>query len=73
MKEELKRTYKSYKELPKRNQIEYTEPTQLFGKNGEVLVRGGWARKDVFLYDKKKLDLNLDVKNGISTKYLMEH
>ena len=54
MKEELKRTYKSYKELPKRNQIEYTEPTELFGKKGEVLVRGGWARKDVFLYDKEK-------------------
>lgn len=52
---EEKRTYISYKDVPKRNQIEYTEKTKLLDENGNVLVRGGWARKDVFEYDRNNV------------------
>ena len=31
-------------------QIEYTTPTPLLDENGNLLVKGGWARNNVFEY-----------------------
>ncbi len=51
----MKRTYESYFDLKEpRKQIEYTEPTQLLGDDGTLLVKGGWARHNNFIYDRTK-------------------
>ena len=54
MSEELKRTYVSYRDVPKRNQKEYTEKTQMLDVNGNLLIDGGWARHDYFEFDANK-------------------
>ena len=49
----MEKTYVGWKELGyKRNQNEYTEPTELLDKEGNLLVKGGWARHNVFQYDR---------------------
>ena len=58
MSKELKRTYKNYRDLPKRNQVEYTEMTELIGDDGKLLVKGGWARHDMFNFDASKVKPN---------------
>ncbi len=51
-----KKTYKGWQDIAtKRNQIEYTEPTKLIGDDGKLLVKGGWARYNVFDYDRTKV------------------
>ena len=51
MAEQINKTYISWKDLnKKRNQVEYTRPTQLLDTDGNLLVRGGWARHNVFEY-----------------------
>ena len=53
MAEQINKTYISWKDLnKKRNQVEYTHPTQLLDTDGNLLVRGGWARHNVFEYDR---------------------
>lgn len=51
----MKRTYKPYTEwkTPSK-QTEYTEPTPLLGKRGKLLAKG-WARHNVFEYDRTKV------------------
>ncbi len=52
----MEKTYIGWQELgKKRNQIEYTEPTRLIGDDGELLVKGGWARYGLFEYDRTKV------------------
>lgn len=53
MAKETKRTYPSFREVPKRNQREYTAPTKLLGDDGKLLA-SGWARHNVFDYDRTK-------------------
>ena len=49
----MEKTYVGWQELGyKRNQVEYTEPTQLLAKDGRLLVQGGWARHNVFEYNR---------------------
>ena len=49
----MEKTYVGWQELGyKRNQVEYTEPTKLLAEDGKVLVQGGWARHNVFEYDR---------------------
>jgi len=48
----MERTYISYKDVEKRNQIEYKEKTKLLDEKGNLLVNGGWARHNVFDYDR---------------------
>ncbi|MCQ2463183.1 MAG: DUF2804 domain-containing protein [Clostridia bacterium] len=48
----MDKTYVSYLEGKwKSKQTEYTEPTQLLGKDGTLLAKG-WARRNVFEYDR---------------------
>ncbi len=48
-----KKTYVGWQELPeKRKQIEYKQPTKLLDEKGNLLVKGGWARHNVFEYDR---------------------
>ena len=50
-----KKTYVSFLDLQeKRKQIEYKEPTKLIDDDGKLLVKGGWARHNVFEYDRTK-------------------
>ncbi|MBD5092185.1 MAG: DUF2804 domain-containing protein [Clostridiales bacterium] len=50
-----KKTYVGWKEAGvKRKQIEYTAPTRLLDDKGNLLVKGGWARHNVFEYDRTK-------------------
>ncbi len=50
-----KKTYVGWQELGyKRNQVEYKEPTKLLADDGTLLVQGGWARHNVFEYDRTK-------------------
>ena len=50
-----KKTYVSFLDLKeKRKQIEYTKPTKLLDDDGNLLVKGGWARHNVFEYDRTK-------------------
>ncbi len=47
----MEKTYTGWQELGyKRNQIEYTEPTKLLDEQGNLLVKGGWARHNLFEY-----------------------
>ncbi len=55
MSQELKRTYISFRDVPKRNQKEYTEKTEMLDVNGNLLVDGGWARHDYFNFDANKV------------------
>ena len=55
MSKELKRTYISFRDVPKRNQNEYSEETAMFDDKGHLLVDGGWARHDYFQFDAKKV------------------
>ena len=49
----MEKTYVGWKELGyTRNQVEYTEPTPILDEKGDVLVKGGWARHNVFEYDR---------------------
>ena len=54
MAKELKRTYINFRDVPKRNQIEYTEETEMFDDKGNLLVKGGYGRHDYFKFDAKK-------------------
>ena len=48
----MERTYTPWQKWPaKSKQKEYTEPTKLLDKNGNLLSPG-WARKNVFDYDR---------------------
>ena len=50
----MERTYKSWTEWEKPSlQREYTEPTPLLGADGTLLA-AGWARRNVFLYDRAR-------------------
>lgn len=49
-----KRTYVCYRDWPQKSkQTEYTEPTPLLGEDGTLLAKG-WARRNVFTYDRTK-------------------
>lgn len=53
MADQSKKTYVGWQELKeKRNQIEYAKPVQLLDDDGNVQVRGGWARHNLFEYDR---------------------
>ena len=54
MAKELKRTYINFRDVPKRNQVEYKEPTDLLDDKGNLLVKGGYGRHDYFKFDAKK-------------------
>ena len=54
MSKELKRTYISFRDVAKRNQIEYKENTDLLDDKGKLLVDGGYARHDYFQFDAKR-------------------
>ena len=41
MAKELKRTYINFRDVPKRNQIEYTKETEMFDDKGNLLIKGG--------------------------------
>ena len=59
---EIKRTYVPFTEwTEKSKQTEYTEPTPLLNPDGTLLAKG-WARKNVFEYDRTK------VKKGIISR-----
>jgi len=48
-----KKTYLGYKDINyKRKQVEYSAPTKLLGDDGKLLVQGGWARHNIFDYDR---------------------
>ena len=48
------RTYKSFWEWEEKSkQIEYTEETPLLGNDGTLLAKG-WARRNLFTYDRTK-------------------
>lgn len=52
MSQELKRTYTPWQEFKaKSNQTEHTKPTKMFDENGNLLAKG-WARRNVFEYDR---------------------
>ncbi len=49
----MKKTYTSWQELDfKRNQVEYSQKTTLLDKKGNLQVKGGWARRNIFEYDR---------------------
>lgn len=51
-----KKTYLGWREADKkRKQTEYTSQTRLLDDDGKLLVRGGWARYNVFDYDRSKV------------------
>jgi len=53
MADEIKKTYRGWQELTyKRNQEEFTHPTILLDDSGNLMVQGGWARHNVFEYDR---------------------
>ena len=55
MAKSCKKTYVGFNELSeKRKQIEYTSPTKLLDDDGTLLVKGGWARHNLFEYDRTK-------------------
>ncbi len=50
------KTYLGWQDIStKRNQVEYVEPTRLLADDGTLLVKGGWARYNVFDYDRSKV------------------
>ena len=52
MSKELPRTYKSFTEWPEKSkQTEYTEETPLLAEDGTLLAKG-WARHNVFTYNR---------------------
>ncbi len=55
MSEELKRTYTCWQEFPEKSkQTEYTKSTKMLDDDGTLLVKG-WARNNVFDYDRTKV------------------
>ena len=51
----MKKTYRSFSEWEKPSlQREYTEATPLLAEDGTLLAKG-WARKNVFLYDRNRV------------------
>ena len=53
MAKECKKTYVGFKEFNgERRQIEVTKPTKLLDENGNLLVKGAWARHNLFEYDR---------------------
>ena len=55
MSDELKRTYISWREFKNKSaQTEFCEPTSMFDEQGNVLIKG-WARHNVFGYDRTKI------------------
>ena len=62
MSEELKKTYTPFTEwTEKSKQTEYTKPTPLLKADGTLNAKG-WARHNVFEYDRSK------VKKGIISR-----
>lgn len=58
-----KKTYVGWREAgKKRNQIEYKSATPLLDADGNLLIRGGWARYNVFEYDRNKVKPRLRCK-----------
>ena len=56
MSAEMKRTYTPWQEFGmKSKQTEYTQPAKLLADDGTVLAKG-WARKNVFDYDRTKVN-----------------
>jgi len=54
MSRKRKRTYASYREWPEASkQTEYTEPTPLLNEDGTLSAKG-WARHNVFEYDRER-------------------
>lgn len=54
MSTEMKRTYVPFKDFPQPSkQTEYTSPTKMFADDGTLLCPG-WARRNVFEYDRDK-------------------
>lgn len=52
----MKKTYLGWQDIAtKRNQIEYTNKTKLLDDDGTLLVKGGFARYNVFDYDRSKV------------------
>ena len=49
----MEKTYISYLDVPKRNQVEYQTKTPLLAEDGTVLVKGGWARHCLFEYNRE--------------------
>lgn len=55
MSEETKRTYTPWQEFPQPSrQTEYTQETPMFDEKGNLLAKG-WARRNVFGYDRDKV------------------
>ncbi len=55
----MEKTYKGWQDWDQKSlQKEYTEPTQLLGENGKLLA-AGWARHNVFDYDRKAVGKEL--------------
>ncbi len=55
MSNELQRTYTCWREFPEKSrQAEYCAPTRMFDERGNVLAKG-WARGNVFEYDRTKI------------------
>ena len=53
MAKEIKKTYVGWQDAPrKRKQIEVTRRVQLLDDDGNLQVRGGWARHNIFEYDR---------------------
>ena len=51
---ELRKTYIPFTEWEEKSkQIEYTEETPLLGNDGTLLAKG-WARRNLFTYDRTK-------------------
>ena len=59
MSDEMKRTYTRWQEFQQKSaQKEYTETTKMLGDDGTVLAKG-WARGNVFEYDRAKIQPKL--------------
>lgn len=77
MAEELARTYKSFTEWEEKSkQIEYTEETPLLAEDGTLLAKG-WARRNVFTYDRKLSNPNWrkkewDFYNVVNNDYMVQ-
>ncbi|NLA77803.1 MAG: DUF2804 domain-containing protein, partial [Clostridiales bacterium] len=55
MAKETERTYTPWQKFPQKSkQTEYTEPVKMLDDDGNLLVKG-WARKNVFDYDRTKV------------------
>lgn len=56
MSNEMKRTYTPWQDFPQKSkQTEYTKPVKMLADDGTLLVKG-WARRNVFDYDRTKVN-----------------